>query len=180
MNEVVPSLMEILGIGNIHEVPRIEKITINSCVDSGDAKARLQIVEQDIIKITGQKPSRRRARKSISNFKLREGMDIGVKVTLRGPRMYDFLTRLVSIALPSIRDFRGLMNKFDGRGNITIGIEDHTIFPEVVVEASTQRFGMDVTITTTANDDQSAYALLTKLGFPFRRKMNAEASESTK
>ena len=170
--QVVPALKQALKLENVHEIPRIEKVVLNSSVGATDAKAQIQKLEEDLAKISGQKALVTKAKKSISNFKLREGMAIGVKVTLRGTRMYDFLLRLVAIALPGIRDFRGLDNRFDGKGNVTIGIEDHTIFPEVSTDISnTQRFGLDITIVTTADNDFRGFELLKQLGFPVRRKV---------
>lgn len=170
--QVVPALKQALKLENIHEIPCIEKVVLNSSVGAADAKTQIQKLEEDLSRISGQKPLVIKAKKSISNFKLREGMPIGVKVTLRGSRMYDFLLRLIAIALPGIRDFRGLDNRFDGKGNVTIGIEDHTIFPEVSTDvSSTQRYGLDITIVTTASDDYHGFELLKLLGFPFRRKV---------
>ena len=167
--EIRPALQEELGLRSIMQVPRIEKITLNMGVGEGktDAKALDNAMEQ-LTTIAGQRAQLRRARKSIAQFKIREGMPIGCKVTLRGARMYEFLDRLVSIALPRIRDFRGLNpNSFDGRGNYSLGIREQIIFPEINYDAIAQVRGLDVTITTTAENDEHARALLRGLGMPF-------------
>ncbi|MDP8909597.1 MAG: 50S ribosomal protein L5 [Chloroflexota bacterium] len=167
--EIRPALQEELGLRSVMQVPRIEKITLNMGVGEGktDAKALDNAIEQ-LSTIAGQRAQLRRARKSIAQFKIREGMPIGCKVTLRGARMYEFLDRLVSIALPRIRDFRGLNpNSFDGRGNYSLGLREQIIFPEIDYDAIDQVRGLDVTITTTAETDEGARALLVALGLPF-------------
>jgi large subunit ribosomal protein L5 len=170
-NEVVPRLKEKFGYKNIYEVPRLEKICVN--MGLGEAVQNPKIIDQALVElaqITGQKPKVCRARKSIAGFKLRKGMPIGVMVTLRRNRMYDFLTRLIHVALPRVRDFKGLSRSgFDGRGNYTLGIVDHTIFPEIDVNKVEKIKGMSVTIVTTAETDEEAYELLKELGMPFRR-----------
>jgi large subunit ribosomal protein L5 len=167
----VPALMKQLGITNPMQVPRIEKITVNMGV--GEAVADKKLMDAavaDLTKITGQKPLLCKSRKSIAAFKLRAGLVIGAKVTLRGPRMYDFLDRLVSIAMPRIRDFRGVSPRaFDGRGNYNFGVREQIIFPEIQYDQIDQLRGMDITITTTARDDKAGRALLEQFNFPFRK-----------
>ena len=168
--ELRPQLQEELGLDSIMQVPRIEKITLNMGV--GDAKTDAKALEsaiEELTTIAGQRAQTRRARKSIASFKLREGMAVGAKVTLRGARMYEFLDRLVSIALPRIRDFRGLdPRSFDGRGNYSLGIREQIIFPEIDYDSVASVRGLDVTITTSAQTtDEGAYALLRALGLPF-------------
>ncbi|MEZ0344429.1 MAG: 50S ribosomal protein L5 [Caldimicrobium sp.] len=169
--EVKAKLMERFKYKNIHQVPKIEKIAVN--IGLGEAVANPKLIDQaleELALITGQRPKICRARKSIAGFKLRKGMPIGVMVTLRGKRMYDFLARLIHVALPRVRDFRGLPRSgFDGRGNYTLGIADHTIFPELDVSKIDKVKGMSVTIVTTAKTDEEAYELLKELGMPFRR-----------
>jgi large subunit ribosomal protein L5 len=163
------SLKDELGVSSIMQVPRIEKITLNMGV--GDAKTDAKALDsaiEELTTIAGQRAQVRRARKSIASFKLREGMAVGAKVTLRGTRMYEFLDRLVSIALPRIRDFRGLNpESFDGRGNYSLGIREQIIFPEIDYDSVASIRGLDVTITTTASTDAEALALLRGLGLPF-------------
>ena len=167
--ELRPQLQEQLGLSSIMQAPTIDKITLNMGVGEGktDAKQIDQALEELTI-IAGQRAQVRRARKSIAQFKIREGMPIGVRVTLRGDRMWEFLDRLVSIALPRIRDFRGLSpDSFDGRGNYSLGIREQIIFPEIDYDSINLVRGLDVAITTTAKDDDQARALLTALGMPF-------------
>ena len=170
--EFIPELKEELGLVNIMEVPRVTKISVNMGV--GEAKTDAKLLDDavaELTTITGQKPKITRARKSIANFKLREGMAVGCTVTLRGARMYEFLDRLVSIALPRIRDFRGIKPRsFDGRGNMSLGIKEQIIFPEIDYDSITQTRGMDITITTTARNDDEGRALLKKLGMPFKER----------
>jgi large subunit ribosomal protein L5 len=168
-NEIRPALKDELGLSSIMQVPRIEKITLNMGV--GEAKTDAKQLDQamdELTTIAGQRPQIRKARKSVAQFKIREGMPIGAKVTLRGARMYEFLDRLVSIALPRIRDFRGLNpTSFDGRGNYSIGLREQLIFPEINYDDIQQVRGLDVTITTSAETDEQARALLQALGLPF-------------
>ena len=168
-NEIRPALKDELGLSSIMQVPRIEKITLNMGV--GEAKTyakQLDAAMDELTIIAGQRPQIRKATKSVAQFKIREGMPIGAKVTLRGTRMYDFLDRLVSIALPRIRDFRGLNPRsFDGRGNYSLGVREQIIFPEIDYDAIQQVRGLDVTITTSAKNDVEARALLQALGLPF-------------
>jgi large subunit ribosomal protein L5 len=170
--EIRPRLEERFGYRSAMEVPRIEKITLNMGV--GDAKQDSNVLDaavEQLATIAGQRPNVRRARKSIAAFKLRAGMPVGATVTLRGARMYEFLDRLMSVAIPRIRDFRGLSPRsFDGRGNYSLGIREQIIFPEVDYDSIDQVRGLDVTITTTAGSDEEALALLQELGMPFRRE----------
>jgi large subunit ribosomal protein L5 len=169
--KVVPRLTQELGLKNPMEVPRITKITINMGV--GEAVADRKIVDAaagDLAKISGQKPQITKAKKAIATFKLREGLPIGCKVTLRGPRMYEFLDRLISVAMPRIRDFRGISPRgFDGRGNYSMGVREQIIFPEIQYDQIDQLRGMDITITTTARDNKHGRALLDAFNFPFRK-----------
>lgn len=169
---VVPALMKRFGYKNIMQVPRLEKIVVNMGV--GEAVQNPKALEnavEDLTQITGQRPSIRRARKSISNFKLRQGMEIGAMVTLRKDRMYEFLDRLINLALPRVRDFRGVSDKsFDGHGNYSLGVREQIIFPEIDYDKVDKIRGMDVTIVTTAKTDEEAYELLKEFGMPFRRR----------
>ena len=168
-----------LSIGNVMDVPRLSKIVVN--VGVGEAVGDSKVIEKamnDLAIITGQKPQLRRARKSIAVFKLREGMPIGARVTLRNERMWDFLDRLLTLAIPRIRDFRGLPDKFDGGGNYTVGITEQLIFPEVDYDSIDAIRGMDITFVTTATDDEHGRALLEAFGFPFRRPEGAPAPEA--
>jgi len=169
--EVIPALMKKFGYKNVMEVPKIEKIVVNMGV--GEAVQNIKALEnamEDLALITGQKPSVRRAKRSEAGFKLRKGMPIGAKVTLRRDRMWDFLDRLISIALPRVRDFKGLSPKsFDGRGNYNFGLEEQTVFPEIDYDKVDKIRGMNITIVTTAETDEEAKALLELLGFPFRK-----------
>jgi large subunit ribosomal protein L5 len=168
-DELVARLQDELGLPNVMQVPRLEKVVLN--VGVGDAVKDGRLLDaavDDLTTITGQKPIVTKARKSIAGFKLRQGMPIGAKVTLRGDRMWEFVDRLVSLALPRIRDFRGLDAKgFDGRGNFTLGVTEQLIFPEIDYDRVLQVRGMDITVVTTADDDEQGRALLLALGFPF-------------
>jgi large subunit ribosomal protein L5 len=170
--DIVPGLMKTLSYKNIMQVPKIEKIVVNMGV--GAAVAEPKILEEavrELESITGQKASIRKAKKAISNFKLREGLSIGAMVTLRKERMYEFLDRLINVALPRVRDFRGLSDKsFDGRGNYTLGVKEQIIFPEINVDKITKVLGMDITIVTSARSDNEAYELLKSFGMPFTKK----------
>jgi large subunit ribosomal protein L5 len=167
---VIPALMKERGYTNPFEVPRLEKIVINMGVGEGKENAKvLDFATADLVAITGQKPVVTRAKKSIANFKLRENAPIGCKVTLRGPRMYEFLDRLVNVALPRVRDFKGVPPRaFDGRGNYALGLKEQVIFPEITYDKVDKVRGMDVVMVTTARSDEEARALLTHLGVPFR------------
>ncbi len=168
---VVPKLKQELGLENPMQVPRITKITVNMGV--GEAVADKKVMDAavaDLTRITGQKPSVRASRKSIASFKLRQGLPVGCKVTLRGARMYDFLDRLINIAMPRIRDFRGVnARSFDGRGNYSFGVKEQIIFPEIAYDQIDQLRGMDITISTTAGNDAAGRALLEAFNFPFRK-----------
>ncbi len=168
-NEIRPALKDELGLSSIMQVPRIEKITLNMGVGEAKTDAKqLDAAMDELTIIAGQRPQIRKATKSVAQFKIREGMPIGAKVTLRGARMYEFLDRLVSIALPRIRDFRGLNPRsFDGRGNYSLGLREQIIFPEIDYDAIQQVRGLDVTITTSAETDEQARALLQAFGLPF-------------
>lgn len=174
---IVPEMMKSRGYSNTHEVPRVEKVVLNSAFNASIEKAQIDETAKEISMIAGQKPVITRARKSVSNFKVREGMPLGVKTTLRGARMYEFLHRLIAIALPGIRDFRGLTAKLDGRGNFTIGINDHTIFPEISMESHKRTIGLDITIVTSATTDDEGRELLGLLGMPFRKREGARTAE---
>ena len=169
-NEIVPKLREELGLANVMEVPRITKITLNMGV--GEAVGDKKVLENalaDMTKIAGQKPVVTKSRKSIAGFKIRDGWPIGCKVTLRDERMYEFLERLISIAIPRIRDFRGISPKsFDGRGNFAMGVTEQIIFPEINYDEVDTLRGMDITITTSASSDEHGRALLRAFNFPFK------------
>jgi large subunit ribosomal protein L5 len=168
---IVPQLKDTLQLANVMQVPKITKITVNMGV--GEAVADKKIMDNavgDLTKITGQKPLVTRARKSVATFKVRDGLAIGAKVTLRGARMYEFLDRLVNVAMPRIRDFRGVSARsFDGQGNYNFGVKEQIIFPEIAYDQIDAIRGMDITITTTARDDKSGRALLEAFNFPFRK-----------
>jgi large subunit ribosomal protein L5 len=170
--EIVPALMKSLNMDNIMEVPRIVKVVVNIGVGEAldNAKA-LDAAVGDMTQITGQKPIVTKARKSIANFKLREGRAIGVKVTLRGDRMWAFLDRLMNIALPRVRDFRGVSSdSFDGRGNYTLGLREQLVFPEIEYDKIDKLRGLEITIVTTARNDQEGRQLLSMLGMPFKKE----------
>jgi len=176
--EILPALTERFGYSTPMRAPRITKVTVNMGV--GDAKQdskMLDAASDQLATITGQRPNVRRARKSIAQFKVREGMPVGVAVTLRGERSYEFLDRLMSVAIPRIRDFRGLNPRsFDGRGNYSMGVREQIIFPEVDYDEVDQVRGLDITITTTAQSDDEAFALLEALGMPFARESRSQAA----
>ena len=176
-SDVRPQLQRELGFHNVMEVPRLEKIVLNCGVGlATEQKSLLDGAVTDLTVITGQKPLVTRAKKSIAGFKLRAGNPIGAKVTLRGARMWEFYDRLVSLAIPRIRDFRGMEPKsFDGRGNYTFGVTEQLIFPEIDYDSIDTVRGMDITIVTTANSDGEGRALLTALGFPFRRESERQS-----
>lgn len=169
-DHVRPALKEQFGLENEHRIPIIEKIVVN--VGIGEAPKNQKLLDsviEELTLITGQKPVINRARKAISNFSLREGMPVGVSVTLRRARMYEFLDRLVTAAIPRVRDFRGIpARSFDGRGNYTLGVKEQIIFPEIEYDRVQEVHGMDITIVTSTNKDDEAYALLREMGFPFR------------
>jgi len=177
LEEIRPRLVERFGYSSYMQAPKIEKITLN--MGLGDAKTDSKVLDnatEQLATIAGQKPNLRRARKSIAQFKVREGMPVGLSVTLRRERAYEFLDRLMSVAIPRIRDFRGLKpTAFDGRGNYSVGIREQIIFPEIDYDAIDQVRGLDVTITTSAQTDAEAYALLEAFGMPFSREGNPYA-----
>lgn len=165
--EIRPSLLRTLGLKNPMEVPRLVKVVVNIGIKAGEEKDVMKALTEDLGRITGQIPQVRKAKKSISNFKVREGMTVGAKVTLRGKRMYDFVERLISAALPCIRDFRGLSpDMFDGRGDYNFGIDDQTIFPEIDPDETKHVHGMNMTMVTSTDNDDEAYQLLKCLGMP--------------
>lgn len=170
--EVIKKLMEKLAYKNPFQVPKIEKIVVH--VTDGDAVKDpkiLDVIQDDLMKITGQKPILIRARKNVAQFHLRKGMPIGLKITLRGKRAYDFFVRLVNFALPRVKDFKGLpLDSFDGRGSYNFGLDEHTVFPEIEIDKVKRIFGMNITIVTTAETDREAKALLEELGLPFERR----------
>jgi len=170
-DEVIPSLMEQFGYTNVHQVPRLEKIVVNMGVgEAAQDVKQLDSAMEDLAIVTGQKPMVTKAKKSIAGFKIRQGMPIGAKVTLRGDRMWEFFDRLLSMAIPRVRDFRGLpANSFDGRGNYSLGVTEQLIFPEIDYDQIDRVRGMDITIVTTAKTDEEAKALLASFDFPFVR-----------
>jgi large subunit ribosomal protein L5 len=173
--DVAPTLLKNLGLKNVMQVPRLEKIVLNIGLGQDmDNSKGIEAAVADLTQISGQKPVQTKARKSIANFKLREGRIIGAKVTLRGPRMWAFYDRLVNIALPRVRDFRGISaNSFDGRGNYTLGIKDQLVFPEIEYDKIDKLRGMEITLVTSAKNDNEARALLKMLGMPFSGKKEA-------
>jgi large subunit ribosomal protein L5 len=168
--EIAPILKERFGIENPMRIPRLEKIVVNMGVGEASQNSRaMDGAMEDLAKITGQKPQMRRARKSVAGFKIREGMPVGARVTLRGERMWEFLDRLVSVALPRVRDFRGISpNSFDGRGNYALGLREQLIFPEISYDAIDATRGLDVAVVTTTESDEESRELLRMLGMPFR------------
>ncbi len=170
--DVVPRLREQFDYDSVMEVPRIEKIVVNMGV--GEAREEPELLEgamRDLAMITGQRPRVTRAKRAVANFQIREGIPIGCKVTLRGERMYDFLDRLINLALPQVRDFRGISpDSFDGRGNYSLGLDEQVVFPEVSYQEVENAQGMDVTIVTSAENDEQAFVLLSLLGMPFKRE----------
>lgn len=177
--KVVPELMKKFGYKNRHQVPAVTKIVLNSGFAATVDKNHVGYVTDEIAKISGQRPVTTKAKLSISNFKLREGQPIGCKVTLRGEVMYDFMLRLIRVALPCIRDFRGVPTKLDGQGNYTLGIGDHSIFPEVSAEGNTATLGMDICFTTSASNDEEGRELLRLFGMPFRKTSAEVAAEES-
>ncbi|HPF39247.1 MAG TPA: 50S ribosomal protein L5 [Phycisphaerae bacterium] len=177
-SEIAPALKEALGIKNPMAIPKVEKIVISMGIGSAiQEKTRIAAAQKELAMIAGQKPVVCKARKSVSNFKLREGYDIGLKVTLRGKRMYEFLDRLIAVAIPRVRDFRGLNpNSFDGRGNYSMGVTEQTIFPEVDPDKVTFQQGMNITFATSARNDREARELLQRLGLPFRKTGSDKAA----
>jgi large subunit ribosomal protein L5 len=180
LEEIRPALVEQFGYSSVMQAPKIQKVTVN--MGCGDAKQDSKVLDaatDQLRTITGQQPSVRRARKSIAQFKLREGMPVGLAVTLRGERAYEFLDRLFSVAMPRIRDFRGVNPRgFDGRGNFTMGVREQTIFPEIDYDAIDQTRGLDISITTTAQTDAEAFALIEAIGMPFAKDGRPQWAES--
>ena len=168
--EIVAKLMKDFGFKSVMQVPVLEKITINQGMGQAVADKKLiEVAQQELTTITGQKAMLTYSKKDISNFKLRKGMPIGVKVTLRGARMYEFLERLIAVSLPRIRDFKGINQKLDGRGNYTLGIKEQIIFPEIDIDKITKVLGMEITFTTSTEKDEEAFALLREFGLPFKK-----------
>ncbi len=176
--QVVPALMASRGYKNKHQVPKLVKISLNTGINADADKNMIADTAKDMALIAGQKPVLNKSRKAIANFKLKQGQVVGCSVTLRGERMWHFLMRLLAVALPTIRDFRGVPNKLDGQGNYNIGITDHTIFPEISVESAKRHMGLDITLVTTAQTDDEARELLKLLGMPFRR-VEQQAAKTT-
>jgi len=177
LEEVVPALQKNCGFQNLHQVPKIDKVVLNSSFGVELDKNGIEELRKDITSLSGQAPIVIKAKMSVSNFKLREGMPVGIKVTLRGNVMWEFLLRLIAIALPNIRDFRGVSSKLDGLGNYTLGIIDHSIFPEINVERQRTNTGLDISIVTTAQNDEHGKELLQLLGMPFRKQPSQSSSE---
>ncbi|WP_367871052.1 50S ribosomal protein L5 [Luteolibacter sp. Populi] len=175
-DKVVPALKEKLGYANPHQVPRLEKIVVTSCMGKApDRKVAVDDAVNEIAKITGQKPSITFSKKAVANFKLRENEPLGARVTLRGPRMWEFLHRFINVTAPNIRDFRGISPKnFDGRGNYAVGVPDQTIFPEIELDQVKRTIGFDLIFVTSAKTDDEGRALLAELGLPFRDIKKAE------
>ncbi len=169
LEQVVPELVKSRGYANKHEVPKLVKINLNSGINADADKNQIADVARDLASIAGQKPILNRTKRAIANFKLKPNQVTGCSVTLRGPAMWEFLYRLLAVALPTIRDFRGVPSKLDGQGNYSLGITDFTIFPEITVESVKKSMGLDITIVTSANTDDEARELLKLLGMPFRR-----------
>jgi len=169
--EILPQLMEKFDYNNVMEAPKLEKIIVN--VGLGDAKEDTKLLDtvvDEIARITGQSPTVTRAKKSIANFKIREGMPVGIKVSLRGEQMFEFLYKLINVTMPRIRDFRGISPKsFDGRGNYSLGISEHTVFPEINIDDVDDVHGMEITIVTSAETDEEAFELLSIMGMPFKK-----------
>jgi large subunit ribosomal protein L5 len=181
MDRVVPALRERHKYKNTHQVPKVEKVVVNTSVGSqADVKAALEDAKAELALITGQRAAETRAKKSIANFKLRKEQAIGAKVTLRGDRMYEFLERLIKAALPRIRDFRGVSPRcFDGHGNYTLGVPDQAIFPEVELDKIKRNIGFDVTIVTTARTNEEAKSLLSEMGMPFSDRVKKVATATS-
>ena len=176
--QVVPALMASRNYKNKHQVPKLGKIVLNTGIGAEADKNQIADTARDMGLIAGQKPILNKSRKAIANFKLKQGQVVGCSVTLRGDAMWHFLMRLLAVALPTIRDFRGVPNKLDGQGNYNIGITDFTIFPEITVESAKRHMGLDITLVTSATNDEEARELLKLLGMPFRRTEQAAAAKS--
>ncbi len=176
--QVAPALVKSRGYKNKHQVPQLVRVVINTGIDAEADKNQIADVQRDITLIAGQKPVLARSRKAISNFKLKENQVVGCHVTLRGNAMWEFLYRLIAVALPTIRDFRGISPKLDGQGNYNLGVTDFTIFPEITVENVKKSLGLDIAIVTTATSDDEGRELLKLLGMPFRRSESAAAPKA--
>lgn len=173
--KIVPRLMKEFGFTSVMQVPRLEKIVLNEGVGSATADKKLiEVAQGELTLITGQKAVQTFSKKDISNFKLRRGMPIGVKATLRSAKMYEFLDRLISIALPRIRDFKGITEKFDGRGNYTLGVKEQIIFPEIDIDKISKIMGIEITFVTSSSKDEEAFALLREFGLPFKNIKKAQ------
>lgn len=179
IEHVVPELTKTRGYKNTHQVPKLVKINLNTGIDADADKNQIADIARDMGLIAGQKPILNKSRKAIANFKLKPNQVVGCSVTLRGPAMWEFLQRLIAVALPTIRDFRGVGSKLDGQGNYNLGISDFTIFPEITVENVKKTMGLDITIVTTATNDEEGRELLKLLGMPFRRIEPAAAPKTT-
>ena len=177
LEQVAPVLIKELGYKNIHQVPKVLKIVLNTGFGDEMDKSSLEDLHKDFAAIAGQAPVICKARISVSNFKVRQGMPVGLMVTLRGEVMWDFLFRLLAISLPNIRDFRGVSSRLDGHGNYTLGITDHSIFPEINVERQRTNIGLDISIVTSAATDKEGYELLSHLGMPFRKTSSDQQNQ---
>ena len=178
VEQVVPELVKNRGYKNRHEVPKLVKITINTGIDAEADKNQIADTQRDVAAIAGQKPVLAKSRKAIANFKLKQGQVVGCHVTLRGNSMWEFLYRLIAVALPTIRDFRGVPSKLDGQGNYNLGVTDHSIFPEISLENVKKHIGLDITIVTSAESDEEGRELLRLLGMPFRRSETSTAPKA--
>ncbi|MCX6938123.1 MAG: 50S ribosomal protein L5 [Verrucomicrobia bacterium] len=176
--QIVPALVKSRGYKNKHEVPKLTKISLNTGIDAEADKNQISDIQRDLSAIAGQKAVLAKSKKAISNFKLRQGQFVGAHVTLRGDAMWEFLYRLIAVALPTIRDFRGVHSKLDGQGNYALGINDFTIFPEIVVENVKKTMGLDINIVTSAESDEEGRELLKLLGMPFRRTEAQQAADA--
>ncbi len=172
---IAPALMKEFDYKTVMQVPRLEKIVVNQGMGQAVAdKKLLEVAQEELTRITGQKAVQTKSKKDISNFKLRKGMPVGVRVTLRADKMYEFMERLVAVALPRIRDFKGINEKFDGQGNYTLGITEQIIFPEIDIDKITKILGMEITFVTSTDNDAEAYALLREFGLPFKNAKKAQ------
>lgn len=178
LEQAVPELVKSRGYKNKHQVPKLTKISLNTGIDAEADKNQIADIQKEIAQIAGQKPVLAKSRKAIANFKLKQGQIVGCHVTLRGNSMWEFLYRLIAVALPTIRDFRGVPTKLDGQGNYNLGITDHSIFPEITVENIKKHIGVDITIVTTAQSDDEGRELLRLLGMPFRRTETTTAPKA--
>ena len=178
VESIVPALIASRGYNNTHEVPKLTKISLNTGIDAEADKNQIADIQRDLTALAGQKAILAKSTKAISNFKLRQGQVVGAHVTLRGDAMWDFLYRLIAVALPTIRDFRGVHSKLDGQGNYALGINDFTIFPEINVESVKKTMGLDINIVTTAETDDEGRELLKLLGMPFRRTEAQQAADA--